>query len=303
MAIQKSKYKNASVVLVGIACTTVLVRLFARLSCIDLPYDQQWNVMKEVYPLCSISTPILFAWIGVLLRRRLPTPKLWVKITLLALPVILYAFWSVSHHFGHHGMFDGVRCLWIMAGLVGYLLPHEQIIHYSDDKGWFDLAVTVGIVFVYVGIVRVTDHFTAVNFQMLEGEWTRLFHRLMRAIPLAISLAFLILFSFSRIGQRMGSSKVFGWYSQIVAVLYSSWVFSWQMHWLVFRTNLFALYSIVSTPVMVYLLVVLGRFIKRKKDGRKPFRDLFEEAPTVEQVHDSAIASEPSEKDLNIGTE
>ena len=301
MVIQQSKYRNASVVLVGIACMPIILRL---LLCTDLPpYDQQWNIMTEVHFLCNMSTPLLFAWIGVMLRKRFPRPKMWIRIFLFALPLVLYVFWTASHHLGYYGLFDSYRYIWIMAGLIGYLFPCEQLSRYFDNKRWFELAITIGFVFVYVGSRQLIKHFTIANLQELEGEWARLFHRLMMAIPFAISIVFLICFSFSRIGQRMGKSKVFGWYTQIIATLYSLWVIPLQTHWLFSRTNLITLYTIVSTPVMVYLLVVLGRLFKRTKDGRKPFRDLFEEAPTVEQVHDSGIVSESSEKDLNIGTE
>ena len=161
-------------------------------------------------------------------------------------------------------------------GIIFYLIPPSLLERYRNERGLFELILFVGSAFCYVGIARVVDHFSVVNFQMLTGEWTRLFCRAMRFIPLAMGIYFLAAFAYSKVSQQIGSSKGIGITTQILVsisfLVFTIRLFSWGFYYM----RLFSLYKFLSQPVTVYLLMVASRAHKGcSKQRRMIFKDMF----------------------------
>ena len=273
-----TEYKNSSVVIAGVACLAVAVNLIERVATIGLSYEDSRMIWRWVAPIISFSTPILFAWIGILLRKKFPNPKAWVKALILAIIPASYLLWTLLHANGIYHYGDGDRCLWIYSGILGFMIPPKWLESCSEKNGWVEFVLFLASAFCYWGITRVENHFSVINFQMLENEWTRLFCRMMRFIPLAMSVFFLSEFSFSRVGQRLGSRKAVGWTVQILAIISFMLILSWFLSWRPFYGELIKSYRLLSQPVAVYLLVVAVRIVRRigRKDSPKRlWADIF----------------------------
>ena len=266
-------YKNASVIMTGLACLLMISDLIVRIVTNDFMLEPRvWYVLG---PIKSLATPILFAWIGVLLRSRYPYPKQWVKWILLAIIPGLYFMWTILHKNGIYCYGDGERCIWLYSAILGYMIPVEQLKRSATNDGWLELVLFLASAFCYCGITRVENHFSVVNFQMLTGEWTRLFCRMMRFVPLAMSLYFLIGFSFTRVGQAIGSKKAVGRSAQVIACISFLVVLFWTYTWFRSFFTLYKTYRLLSQPVMVYLICLLWRVVRHGLNGLKGKKDLF----------------------------
>lgn len=255
----EKNYRSASVVMAGAAGLIVLCVLISQILGWGVYYSPGWRWMR---PFCSLATPILFGWVGVLFRGRWQSPKKWVKTVLVLLVPALYISWTVLHYNGIHFFGDGERCMWLCIGILGYLVPTNLLAKYKNESGIVELVLFLGAAFCYVGISRVENHFGVMNFQMLDNELTRLFCRAMRFVPLAMSVFFLAGFSFSRTGQRLGSSKGIGIavlvLSAISFLAFSASFFSGGFY----HMRLYGLYQVLVQPVTVLLIMALARFIK-----------------------------------------
>lgn len=266
-------YKSASVIMAGLACLLVVSEIILRFFTNSLNSEEGIKFWSAVNPVRSLATPILFAWIGILLRKRLPAPKCWVKWLLLAIIPATYILWTVLHQRWIYWWGDGERCLFLYSLILGYLIPVKYLEDCAHKKGWLELVLLLASAFCYYGVTRVENHFTVANFQMFNGEWTRLFCRLMRFIPMAMSLFFLAQFSFSQVGQSAGGKKAVGWTVQVLSVISFIMVFKWTTFWRPFHSNLYKWYMILSQPFMLQLLCGFARMFKK---GRAcPFMDIF----------------------------
>lgn len=266
-------YKNSSVVMAGLACLLVVSELFLRFFTNSMNYEEVMKFWSAVNPVRSLATPILFAWIGILLRKRLPAPKSWVKWLLLAFVPATYVMWTILHQRGVYLWGDGERCLFLYSAILGYLIPVKYLEDCANKKGWLELVLFLASAFCYYGVTRVENHFSVANFQMLTGEWTQLFCRSMRFTPMAMSLFFLAQFSFSQIGQSVGGKKAIGWIVQGLSVISFIMVFHWAIDWWPSYYNLYKWYKILSQPFMIQLLCGFARLFKKGRAGL--FLDLF----------------------------
>ena len=269
-----TSYKHASCLMVGVACLIIVVNLLLHWIC---PYDSYRQVWWWLTPIFSFSTPVLFAWIGMLIRKCNPEPKTWIKALLIALVPVIYFFWMIliKHDVYLYG--SGERCIWIFSGIIGYLIPVELIERSKSHKGYYELMLFLAALFCYVGVMRVEDHFALPNYQLLDNEWSHLFVRMMRFIPLALSILFLVCFSFSQIGQSIGKNRIVG--RSVLALAGISFILSLAylingISW--YNTGLFRLYRLLSQPVTVYLLVVLSRYLSKRQRGKNKWRDMFQ---------------------------
>ena len=268
--------KNFSVIMAGFSGLIVLSNIVASIIWNNLPYETVKNMWYWMGPVCSLATPVLFGWIGILLRHKWPSPKKWVQVVLALFVPAIYILWKMLHQKGIYFFGDGDRCLWLFMGIIFYLIPPSLLERYRNERGLFELILFVGSAFCYVGIARVVDHFSVVNFQMLTGEWTRLFCRAMRFIPLAMGIYFLAAFAYSKVSQQIGSSKGIGITTQILVsisfLVFTIRLFSWGFYYM----RLFSLYKFLSQPVTVYLLMVASRAHKGcSKQRRMIFKDMF----------------------------
>lgn len=269
--------RNSSVIMAGFAGLVFLCSIVADIvggSLSPAYYDAMWRWMG---PVGSLATPVLYGWIGMLLRQRYPKPRIWVKILLFLLIPLIYIMWTLLHMNGIYLFCDGDRCTWLFMAIIFYLIPTGVLERYSSENGVLELILFFGSAFCYLGIARVVNHFSVANFQMLTGDWTRLFSRAMRFVPLAMSVFFLAAFSFSGTGQKIGGHK-----SMRIAVLVLSVIsflvlvmrlFDW---WSFYNFGMYGMYKVLAQPVTVSLLVVIARLLKVGLKNRKLiFRDLL----------------------------
>lgn len=283
-------YRNSSVIMAGFAGLVFLCNIVANIVGEILSpeeYNAIWRWMYPVgpeesnaiwrwmVPVCSLATPVLFGWIGMLLRYRYPRPCILVKILLFLMIPLIYIMWTVLHMNGICRFGDGRRCAWLFMAIIFYLIPTGVLERYSRENGLLELVLFFGAAFCYMGIARVVNHFSVANFQMLDGEWTRLFSRAMRFVPLAMSVFFLAAFSFSGIGQKIGSLKGMRITVLVLSVI-SFCVLVSRLFYLGFYFRLYNLYRVLAQPVTVCLFVVFVRLMKVGMKNRKLiFRDIF----------------------------
>ena len=263
-------YKNASVVLTGIANSIVLILiLFSIFKDSILGKDVYYEAVKWLTPVYTMTTPVLFAWVGVLLRWRFPNPSQWIKWMLLLIIPATYLLWTFIPV--HDWLFwgTGYRCTCLYAGILGFLINPKL---FGLDAKW-SLMLFLSAVFIYIGVSRVVDHFSVGNWQMLTNEWTCLFRRLMTFIPLAMSIFFLIGFSFSSVGQTIGRCRTVG---IIVQVLAGIGMISYLASVLdPYFLKLIDLYRLLVQPVIVYLIVVMCRILRNGFKSPGTMHDIF----------------------------
>ncbi len=274
-----SRYRNASVVMLGVACLILFCHsIFNILWKVQVfSYGQVNSILRWLGPVSVLVTPIFFGWVAILLRKRFPSPSVLVKTVLVALIPALYLFWTFMHLNGCRLFADGARCIWLFTGILCYLIPVERLEKCKDENGFLDLLLFLASAFCSVGVERVVSHFSVSNFQMLTGQGTKLFCRAMLFIPLAMSVFFLARFAFSRAGQKLGRVKAIGWTVQVISVIYFlSTLFPNLRACFYCRTGLYRLYKLLVQPVSVYLIVVFVRILKKvKKQGCSLPKDIF----------------------------
>jgi hypothetical protein len=254
-------YKNASYVMAGIACIITSCSIIAHYATNDLTYEEYCAAWYWISPFLSLATPILFCWIGILLRKKYPAPKTWVKALLLLLVPATYILWACLHG---HGFYYGYghRCTWLYSAILGFMIPTARLEGFGKEKGWLELVMFLASAFVYWGICRVVNHFSVASFQMLDTEWVRLFHRTMRFIPLAMAVFFLAEFSFSKTGQALGENRIVETIVKVLAVLYFIMA-AWNcFRWRYYNIGLYYLWILLVQPVTVYLICWVIRKIK-----------------------------------------
>ena len=79
----KTLYTNASVIIGGAVCAVLMANsILGRMS--------DWNE-PSVFPgfriMCGLCFPILYFWVGMLLRRKIQEPKWWFQVLLAGVAV------------------------------------------------------------------------------------------------------------------------------------------------------------------------------------------------------------------------
>lgn len=210
----------------------------------------------------SMVIPIFCFWIGGLFRVAFPKPKVWVQAILCALMILMYlrlVLWHVS------GRMLGNDFQMLSLAITGYLLlPVAESV---KSKGWLSLALFLASAFCYGGVFIVSSHFSFQNFGFRDSEWTVLFIRMMRYVPLVMSLLFLMAFSLSEQCQNLSGEKWLKWTAVILAV--TAGIFIYPFYWSFRFNRLFLVH-----PLTVYLVIVIIRIIKQICH-RDPWKDVF----------------------------
>lgn len=275
-------YKNASVVLTGIANLIVLVLILFSISKDSiLSKDVYYEVVKWLSPVYTLTAPILCAWVGVLLRWRFPNPSRWKKWLLVTIIPATYLLWTFLHPNGVLFWSTGYRCTCLYAGIIGFLVIPK---HFKLDTKW-SLMLFLASIFLYIGVSRVVDHFSVSNWQMINNEWTCLFRRLMTFIPLAMSIIFLIAFSFSPDGQAIGRCRGLGITAQILAGIgMISYLASVIDPTFPYYIKLLDIYRLLVQPVIVYLIVVFCRILRNGFKSPGLMQDIFKKTPRTNSI-------------------
>lgn len=257
METKVNDYKKASFFLVALGCAI----LFAGQ---EVMHYSEYRSLLFDWSVAAISMviPIFCYWIGGLFRVAFPKPKVWVQAILCALIVLMYlrlVLWHVE------GWRLGNDFLILSLAIMGYLLL--PVADSLKRNGWLSLALFLASAFCYGGVFIVSSHFSFQSFGFRDSEWTVLFIRMMRVVPLVMSLLFLIAFSLSEQGQNLGGKKWLKMTAIILAALASLYIYPYRRS---FRFNRLFLVH----PLTVYLAIVIIRTIKQIRH-KGPWKDVF----------------------------
>lgn len=263
--------KNASVVITGTANLLLLFYFASTIVRCNASYEDYLQFYEWSRLFGCLTVPILFAWIGHLLRSRFSRPTWWVSGVVLSLIPATYLLWTFVHPLDLLYWNTGERCMALYAGIFGFLIPMERSTVAGSNKGWFELVLFISAAFLFVGASMVADHFAISNYQMLDSEWTKLFTRLMRFLPLAMAIWFLHGFAYSQVGQSIGCNKAVGIGAQVLAVLgFVLSVISGPGF-----LCLYYFYRLLSQPVSVFAGVVVFRTLCHGLKSPGLLRDIF----------------------------
>ena len=264
--------KNASVFLTGIASLIMVVHLLY-----NLVISADYATYRWLLPVFAMSVPILFAWVGVLLRWKFPNPSRWIKWILIAIIPATYLFWTFVHSDNMIFWYPGYRCTCLYVGIMGFLIPPKLLAQLRLDAKW-NVLLILATAFLYVGVSRIMYHFSPDGWQMPNNEWTQLFRRLMVVLPLALSIFFLVCFSFSPLGQRIGGVRTIGIISQVLAVLVMIICLIEIIDHLFFPGSfipLHVIYRLLVQPISIYFLVIICRLFRDGYKTSRITRDVF----------------------------
>ena len=274
----KQSYLNASVILCGSVCLLRIIEQFVF-------QVQDWSkpmLIPGLISMAELCYPLLFAWIGMLIRGLCRDCKWWVQLVVATISLFClfrYCTWTADHWFSFHLNIT-------MVGL-GFLIPPADLKLEGQRTDWFTLAMLVISVFCYsaIGVIKgrldlgdVMPGFT--DMEILLENLTRIVEPL-----LAILTAhFAIRVSFTSLAQKIGSNKwvricaaaicVCSFLQALQFVLLTS--FRWQ--YMSGYIYYYPLTFILAQPVTIYLVYVASRAIAEKgkaKDERMTVKELF----------------------------
>ena len=109
METMKERYVNASFLMAGCACLAMVVN---HLAISFSPYSLEsaipgWSFMA------SLANPVLFAWVGLLLRRRSRTPRKWLPAAVAVL--VLFLLGMYHHYLGSRGWWERFPFLFLAS--------------------------------------------------------------------------------------------------------------------------------------------------------------------------------------------
>lgn len=275
---EKSSYLNASVIICGAVC---LLRLVSHL----VFQMQDWSrpmLIPGLTFLTELCYPLLFAWIGLLIRGAQGQSKWWMQLIVAAVSVFClcrYCTWTADHWFSIH--------LHLAMLGFGYLIPPADLKLEEKRAGWtsFVMLLVAVICFTAVSVVKRRLDLGEVMPEFPDME--KLLEDLVRIVaPLLaiISAYFAIRFSFSSFAQKAGDNKwvrifavafcVFSFLQALRFVLMTS--FKWQ--YMAGNVYVYPLTFVLAQPVTIYLIYVASRLIAelwKPKADRLSWQECF----------------------------
>ena len=276
MDTNKTQYTNASVIIGGSICSVMMANsILGRMS--------DWNE-PSVFPgfriMCGLCFPILYFWVGTLLRTKIMNPKWWFQLLLAG--VAIFCLYRYRHFAGNWGYADA---LYIATALIGFLIPPKTILSASQNKGWISLVLIALCAFCYTTLTTVKDRLLWGPIVPEHPDMELMMETiLVNAEPLMviITIYFVTQFAFSEVAQKLGSQT---WFRGIVAVPciycflgYFSRMFTLRMcniaiNWVYYSPLMW----FIVQPVTIYLIVVCSRLIKERrksKEERRTWKEL-----------------------------
>ena len=261
METMKERYVNASFLMAGCACMAMVVN---HLAFSFSPYSLEsaipgWSFMA------SLANPVLFAWAGLLLRRRSGTQRKWLSA---AVAVLVLFLLGMHHHFlNYWGWWERLPFLYLASLGIGYLFPPSMTGEAGRRKGIEYIVLLICSVISYTACAVVSGRIQWGGMPPELHEMSDLMVRLMDvAEPLltVVVLYFAVMFSFSGYGQWLGERS---WFRGIAIGMeaYSFLMSLGNLPWGLYHRGMFLTFFV--QPVTVYLVIVLCRLIRRKAKG------------------------------------
>lgn len=262
--------RNATLVVFGGVCVVLLANhIINRMS--------GWNE-PSVFPgfriMSLLCFPVLYFWLGMLLRFWKENPKWWIQV--LVLGISLSCLYRYRHHAGNW-WFIGNLCFSVMG--FGYLLPPKKVIPAMQDAGWISLLMLLLSVFCYTTIATVKDRLLWRSLIPEHPDMELMMETiLVNAEPLMtlVVLYFVVQFAFSRISQFLGAQH---WFKGLIAVPCII-NFGGACTNLFGHLNLFFIYPVrhifwnamlmfFVQPVTIYLIIVVSRYWRNFRKPKK----------------------------------
>ena len=275
MKTNKEIYTNASVIIGGAICSVQMANsIIARLSDWDEP-----SVFPGFGIMCGVCFPILYFWVGTLLRAWIKDPKWWLQVIVAGLTI--YGLYFYRHYAENWGYADALYLS--MAG-IGFLIPPKILLSSTQNRGWISLGMILLSVFCYTALTTVKDRLLWGPIIPEHPDMELMMETiLVNAEPLMVIIVtyFVAQFAFSSIAQNLGSQV---WLRWIVAVpcLYT---FIGYLSRLLPRPFYFAINYVYYSPLMwfivqpinTYLVIFFIRLIRerrKKKEDRISWKEL-----------------------------
>ena len=260
----KSMYVNASVIICGGVC---LVRAITHFM---LKYSD-WSepAIPGLVFMSDLCYPLLFTWIGLLLRGWKPESKWWVQLAVLLIAIYglcRYCDWTADY-------WHIVHLDFVMIAL-GYLIPPESLKLEGEKTGWLSLIMLMLSVFCYTAVSVAKQRLQWGDLMPDHQDMEKLLEALLWvAEPLLglISAYIVIQFSFSSTAQNLGGQQ---WIRVLVAAVCGlSFIWAIQFFFMMFhRWTYMANYvyyspilSLLVQPISVYLMIAVYRRAKSRK--------------------------------------
>jgi hypothetical protein len=276
MRTSKELYTNASVIIGGAVCTVLMANnIIGRMS--------DWN-QPSVFPgfriMCGLCFPILYFWVGTLLRAWIKDPKWWFQILLAGASI--YCMYFYRHYAENWGYADALYLS--MAG-IGFLIPPKILLSSYQNRGWISLVMILLSAFCYTALTTVKDRLLWGPVIPEHPDMELMMETiLVNAEPLMVIIAiyFVAQFAFSEVGQKLGSLAWFRWVVAVpctyVFLGYLSRLFTMRMfffanHWVYYSPIMW----FIVQPVTIYLVVFLYRVIRehrKMKEERVSWKEL-----------------------------
>jgi len=242
-----------------------------------------WD-QPSVFPgfriMCGLCFPILYFWVGTLLRTWIKDPKWWFQIIIAGASI--YGMYFYRHYAENWGYADALYLS--MAG-IGFLIPHKILLSSSQNRGWLSLVMILISVFCYTALTTVKDRLLWGPVIPEHPDMELMMETiLVNAEPLMVIITtyFVAQFAFSEIGQILGSQV---WFRGIVAVPclyaflgYLSRLITQRLFFVAINYVYFSpLMWFIVQPVTIYLVVFLFRLIRehrKRKEDRVSWKEL-----------------------------
>ena len=272
MNTNKTLYTNASVIIGGAVCAVLMTNhILGRMS--------DWNE-PSVFPgfriMCCLCFPILYFWVGMLLRTVIKNPKWWSQLLLSGGAIFcLYRYRHFAENWGY------ADALYIAMALIGFLIPPKILHSASQNKGWISLVLIALCAFCYTALTTVKDRLLWGPIVPEHPDMELMMETiLVNAEPLMviITIYFIAQFAFSEVAQTLGSQI---WFRGIIAVPciycflgYFSSLFTWGMSGIAINYVYYSpLMWFIAQPVTIYLVVFCTRLIKERCNGKEERRN------------------------------
>ena len=260
----KSMYVNASVIICGGVCLVrAITHFMLRAS------DWSESAIPGLVFMSDLCYPLLFTWIGLLLRGWKPESKWWVQLAVLLIAIYglcRYCDWTADHWQIVHLDFAMIA--------MGYLIPPESLKLEGEKTGWLSLIMLMLSVFCYTAVSVAKQRLQWGDLMPEHQDMEKLLEALLWvAEPLLglISAYFVIQFSFSSTAQNLGGQQ---WIRVLVAAVCGlSFIWAIQFFFMMFhRWTYMANYvyyspilSLLVQPISVYLIIAVYRRAKSRK--------------------------------------
>ena len=267
----KNRYVNASVLMTGTVCLVMVINHITNSVSYAEPAVPGWGYMSV------LCVPLLFTWMGVILRYRFESPCKWVHVLIVV--AVLFCMYRYRHFLGYYYWWKRNPYLYLAMMGLGYLVPRGMLDEACKRKGWEYLALLLSSVFCFTAILVIKSRLRLMALTVEHQEMTHLMEKLANDSELLLVILvsyFALMFTFSKLGQSVGAKK---WFRGIiiVPVIDTFFLYLGNLMFTFWRWDFYLLPFMVH-PVTVYLAAVTIRFFKRqmsKEEERLPIKEVL----------------------------